>query len=119
LDFPLFVTPELIIIGGLAASITELLRGLFLRWEDHPRIRASWKFLPSALGVVLIFLIPSVIPPCSPLIMLAHGASSPALFAIAYPLLKKARVAKVTQLLKDDATPAAPPLALPTKEGDP
>jgi hypothetical protein len=85
------ITPHLLVIGGAACLLLEFLRGLLLRLDDYPRIKAVWEYLPFVFGAVLILPFPSAVPSVSEdmLMLLAHGAVSPTIFVVAYPKLKK------------------------------
>ena len=111
------ISAELVILGGGASFLAEFLRALILRIEDYPRIARIWKYLPSIFGAASIFCFPSIVPTKSFLILLAHGAGSPAVFYIAYPLIKALLVNNVQGALKlpVDAAPALPPVEVPAE----
>lgn len=91
----LYLSPQLFILGFGASSALEFLRGLILKIEDHPRLERTWKYYPAILGMILINFFPSIVPVKDLLILWAHGAISPTFAYLAYPLLKKAFVAKM------------------------
>jgi hypothetical protein len=72
-----------------------------------------------------VLLFPSAVPNVSTLILLAHGAASPAVFYIAYPLIKAVAIKKLEAALPGEIAQLASekgptPPALPDKkeEGD-
>jgi hypothetical protein len=67
------ITPELLLIGGMASTLVEILRALLLNLEAYPRIKALWSLLPSLFGALLVLLIPSAVPCLSSLAFLFSG----------------------------------------------
>lgn len=102
------ISTELVIIGGGASFLAEFLRALILKIEDYPRLAAIWKYMPTIFGMLGVLLFPSVVPNVSTLILLAHGAASPAAFYIAYPLIKIALEKNIRNSLKLPAGETAP-----------
>ena len=107
------ISMELVIIGGGASGFAEFLRALLLKIEDYPRLAAIWKYIPTLFGMLGVMCFPSVVPG-STLIVLAHGALSPVVFYIAYPLIKAGLVTSTKTALKLP-TGDAPSLPAPTE----
>lgn len=93
------VTEDLIILGGAASTLVEVLRALLLDIERYPRLKKLWPALPSLLGVGLVFVFPSAVPSGSDLVKAAHGFFACGLWTAAYPLLKNTFTTKLKTML--------------------
>ncbi len=94
------ITQELIIIGGAASTLVEILRALLLNLDQYPRIKALWPLLHSIVGVVLVLLFPSAVPNASScLVKAAHGFFSSAIWAVIYPMLKSQIISKAKLII--------------------
>lgn len=109
------ITPELIVLGGVASTLIEVLRALLLDLNNYPRMRALWPILPSILGVPLVLLFPSAVPSAtSCLIKAAHGFFCSAIWAVIYPILKN----QITSKAKATIPNALPGTATSAAEGE-
>ena len=84
------ITFELVVIGGAASVLVEILKALLLSIDKYPRVKALWPLLPAIFGVILALLFPSSVPSSkSVLVIGAHGFLSPIVFYFAYPIIQK------------------------------
>jgi len=110
---PIHLSFQLMILGFFSSSAVDFARGLIVKLDDHPRLKANWRFFPFIVGALAINLFPSIVPTTDLLILWAHGAGSPLIAYGAYPYLEKAFTPKGIGAIngKDPATPT------PTKDG--
>jgi len=88
-NLPIHLSLQLVILGFFSSQLVDFARGLIVKIDDHPRLKANWRFFPFMLGGALINFFSSIVPTEDLLILWAHGAASPIVAFYAYPYIEK------------------------------